>query len=326
MRIAFACARGRWPTTPGMTGMTVVLVAGLVTSGCSAGAERSPESVLAGRTVPAMLDLSGHRLPIEEYMLSDRQIDELERARITLTVSCVARFGLTLPWKVSDARSGRVAGSNSSVNLSRRYGITDPAVAARLGYRVPPDSSTSTLPPPEPELPASMELVLTGGNPGTTGTSRAVTYRGRRVPDGGCMGDAVRRLGVWSGGVGDAELADRVNQESLDRARGEPATAKAIRAWSACMRIAGHDYADPFQAPGPRLEKTGTVTREEVVVATADINCKRRTNLVGYWFTAEQAFQQLTIGDHATEFERIRRDLRTMVGRARAVLAGQAPG
>lgn len=305
----------------------MVLVAGLVTSGCSAGADRStPESVLASRTAPAMLDLSSHHLPIEEYMLSDRQIEELERARIALTVSCVARFGLNLPWKVSDARPGRAADNSSSVNLSRRYGITDPAVAARFGYRLPPDSSTSTLSPPEPELPAPMELVLTGGKPGTTGTPRAVTYRGRRVPDGGCMGDAVRRLGVRSGGVGDADLTNRVNQESLDRARGEPATAKAIQAWSACMRTAGHDYADPFQTPGPRLEKTSTATRAEIAVAKADISCKRQTNLVGYWFTAEQAYQQLTIGEHATEFERIRRDLRTTVGRARAVLAGQAAG
>lgn len=311
----------RHPTPRGAITIAGAIALGLLVGNCGdASAGRPTAPVTTDRSAPSMLDLSGRRLPIERYLLTDRQLGELSRARTFLAANCLSRYGLTLPPAVFDSGTTPAADTSSSANTAHRYGIADPTAAARFGYHPPPGTPTPPPHRPEPRLSAAVELVLTGKNGALSSPESTTTYQGRPIPEGGCMDEATRRLGTRSGTIGDAQLANDVNLDSFARSKTEPATAKAIHAWSTCMRAAGFEYADPTEAPGPRFGDAPRATSEEIAVATADVACKRRTNLVGYWFTAEQAYQERAIRNQGAKFEQIRQELQTKTTLARIVL------
>jgi hypothetical protein len=271
-----------------------------------------------------MLDLSDQRLPIERYLLTARQYGEVVQAQQVLASRCVARYGLTFaPPSSSGGQAGTGDGNDTPANTVRRYGIADPVAAARYGYHLP-DSERPKPGDGEPKQPAPVLLVLTGTADGNSDprspAAQATSYRGRRVPAGGCLAEAARQLGSRSGALDDAQLAREVNDSSFERTMSQPDAARAIRSWSACMKAAGYGYADPTQPPGTRLMEMGKASAEELAIATADVTCKRRTNLVGYWFTAEQGYQEAAVQQHAAEFAQIQAELQAMIKRAHEVL------
>lgn len=327
--------RAQWRAiTYGTIGVTIAVVATLIVNQhYRIPARQLLASVFVHRSVPAMLDLNNKHLPIERYLFTSRQRGELSQARLTLAERCLVQYGLSIPRPDLEndelgPTDGDSRAANTMANTARRYGITDPALAARYGYRSTPDTAPDH-DYPEPQLSAAVYLVLTGeGTDGTypkskstTQGQRTVTYLGMPIPEGGCLAEATRQLGSTSGNIGDGQLSNEVNMESFSRTMAEPNTAKAIHAWSACMQEAGFSYPDPLQAPGPQFADTDEATPEEIAVAVADVECKRRTNLVGYWYTAEWQYQERAIRSHAAEFERIFQEHQTMLTRARAILS-----
>jgi hypothetical protein len=87
------------------------------------------------------------------------------------------------------------------------------------------------------------------------------------------------------------------------------------------MRQYGYAYADPTRAPGKGAEFTGpTANRAEIVVAGKDVECKRRTNVIGIWSSVDAAYQRRAMSEKTRELAAIKRDIRTQVTNADRVL------
>ena len=88
---------------------------------------------------------------------------------------------------------------------------------------------------------------------------------------------------------------------------------------------AGFSYPGPMAAIDDRRFATRTPTRLEIDVATADVACKRGTNLAGVWFAVEAARQRAAIGQHRAEFAAIKNLIATRARAAQTLLATQNP-
>ncbi len=317
-----------------------VLAGVIAVTGCSDGAatQRPSESAPAttrqgtdvgeetppGAEVPVILDVKSLALPIEPYLFTNRQMADVLRARQALVVPCMRRFGFA--WPASDPErndsAGTVPGMRNAANLDRRYGITDPALAARHGYHFAPGSrqrdpqdSTSASRPNTDAL-----AVLTGRT--GDGTPAPARYHGRAVPEGGCQGQASTRL-AGDRPLGNDQLANEINVVSYQKSQADPRVRSVFRAWSACMRKHGYSYAAPTDAPGKDPRFTGPApTRQEIALAEADVACKRQTNVIGVWFTVDAAHQRQMMASKGPELARAKDAIRTQSANADRVLNG----
>lgn len=304
----------------GRIGALVVL--STVVAGCAEGQAAEPRPKASGpppvASVPVRLDVGSLVLPIEPYLFTDRQVARLFRARAVLTASCMQRFGH--PWPVP-TEPAPDTGTLNPANTAHRYGITDPRLAARHGYHAAPGTTPSRskekTPGPTPG-PEEM-LVLTGLH--EDGARAAEDAHGRPIPAGGCQGEATKTLSGDSQKIGNRELVGTINIGSYRDSQKDPRVMRVFRAWSQCMKQYGYTYADPTQAPGKAAEFTGPkATKAEIAVAGKDVECKRRTNVIGIWSSVDAAYQRRAMNENAPELAAIKRDIRTQVTNADEVL------
>ena len=97
--------------------------------------------------------------------------------------------------------------------------------------------------------------------------------------------------------MSDWYLAQQLSQESFGRSQRDPRVLAAFQRWSDCMRGEGHDYDDPLAPFSDRSLRNGS-THKAIDTAVDDVECKRRTNLVGIWYAVESAHQELLIEDN----------------------------
>ncbi len=90
----------------------------------------------------------------------------------------------------------------------------------------------------------------------------------------------------------------------LDRGPAVPSADPRIKSvmtgWSDCMSREGFDYATPvaaFQDP-QWLTTNGAASPQEIAVASADLSCKRETNLVGISLTVQREVDDAYIYEH----------------------------
>jgi hypothetical protein len=209
---------------------------------------------------------------------------------------------------VSAPKSTKV-GQTTETNAPRRYGVVDAAAVSVLGYH-PPASSTTADRSGAAALDTAGLHVLTGGaapqNQGVAPTATAGSYQGMQIPAGGCLGQARRQLTAQGGTVNDAPLAESVNTDSLARSQQEPQVVAVFKQWSACMHAKGYDYAVPYDAGNDRRWATSAPSAVEIQVATADVTCKRQTNLVGVWYAVDSALQTSMIDTQQQQFAAVR--------------------
>ncbi|MCS7475881.1 hypothetical protein ACFFQW_00020 [Umezawaea endophytica] len=261
------------------------LAAVLAVACCAPAPDEEPTPVLV-----ASADL---RLPLDEYLLSPGQLRELGRARVAMTRECMRGAGFDFP-----PAEERVDVGLTSWN-ERRYGITDEALAAVDGYglgaRDPAARPSTPRPEPTPEQRAALE--------GADGCiERVEAGQGRDEPSGV-----------------DRELPLRLANESFTRSRGAPRVRAVVEAWSECVRARGFDSTDPLAlASDDRF--AGPVTPAEVAAATADVECKRSTNLVGTWFAEERSIQRDLVAANRAALASVREANAADVDRARRAL------
>ncbi|MFD5592248.1 hypothetical protein [Streptomyces griseorubiginosus] len=278
--------------------------------------------------IPVILGVKSLVLPIEPYLVTNRQMSAILRAREKLVAPCMRRFGFAWPdpGPGTGDGGGMTPGLKNAANMDRRYGITDPALAARHGYHFAPDTrqrtteESSAARPDAAQPDADALAVLTGR--AADGTPAPSRYHGLALPEGGCQGQATARL---TGGrpLGNDPLADEINIVSYQKSRADPRVRAAFRAWSACMRKRGYSYAAPTDAPGKDPRFTGpTPTRQETALAEADVVCKRQTNVIGVWFTVDSAYQRRMMASKGPELARAKAAIRTRTANADRVLNG----
>lgn len=266
---------------------------GLLTA-CSGTARGQVSRTLPQVTAtPVLLDSTDLRLPLEPYLLSTQELADLTTAREVLAGRCAARFGVTMP-----APPPRHRQVGPHTRTERRYGLADPALAADDGYHLGDRDPRNLGKMPETNMSATQELVLIG-------MPEHRRVRGQTVPAGGCFGEADRKIG---GSPDNPDVVGAIDTRSVVRATKDPRVVATFHAWSACMKAKGHHYAAPWDAGNdPRF--TGPHSSlSEIAVATADVACKKKTNVVGVWYAADVAYQKALIEQNQAALDKARKD------------------
>ncbi|MFJ7217772.1 hypothetical protein [Amycolatopsis sp. NPDC098790] len=249
--------------------ITVAFAVALL-AGCSA-----PAPVTAP---PALLRSADLRLPLDDYLLAPAELRELSAARGLLIRRCMTAAGVDYPARADAAPKGPRTWNE------RRYGLTDPDLAAVAGYGLGDREPVADKPPPA--LDAAAKAALDGPR--------------------GCAARAGEEQRRGDPGL-DRDLPRRLAAQSFAGSRRAPEVVDVFRKWSECMRVNGFGYDDPLAPPADRrFAGPGEPAAGEIATAGADLECKRRTNLVGVWFTAEAAIQNGLVGGNRAQLQRIR--------------------
>ncbi|TVZ83634.1 hypothetical protein FB157_12228 [Streptomyces sp. BK340] len=290
----------------------------------------------AGQDDPAG---DAHRLntmesfPLHAY-LPDPSSDggrAIGRAQWILAKKCMVRLGFpafaVLDTKAVEStypvRQGNLA-SRSTAGDDSPYGVDDPDVAAEHGYHNrSQDTEESTQPQ---EWPAEQYVALTGMF--DSGDSHRA--HGNPVPEGGCLGEATRRIygpapkTTKAGGLkltGYFSLPLELWYESHKKARKDPAWKKADRAWSACMKEQGFRYPDPDEASvDTAWYRTEKPSDKEKKTASADARCKLDTDYIDTVHTIESRAQKKVIGERKQDLDAMRAANERAVGNARTII------
>ncbi len=88
----------------------------------------------------------------------------------------------------------------------------------------------------------------------------------------------------------------------------------AVSKWSTCMKERGFDYSEPHAAilDGQKAI-SDTANSQEIATATADIECKLSTNLVGIGLAVQTAYDKQYIDTHQEALTQFRNDLDTYI-------------
>ncbi|MFI5977230.1 hypothetical protein [Streptomyces sp. NPDC051452] len=203
------------------------------------------------------------------------------------------------------------------------YGVDDPDQAAEHGYhnRQRQDSAQPL------EWPADQYVALTARY--ETGDSHR--SHGQPVPEGGCLGEAMRRLygsGPRTTKVNGLRLsgpyssAMEIWYESHKKARKDPGWKKADRAWAACMKDKGYRYADPDKASlDTAWFRTEGPSGKEKETAAADARCKLDTGYIDTVHAIEAGAQKAAIVRRRKDLDAARAANERAVDSARRVIA-----
>lgn len=262
-----------------------------------------------GAPTPGRADYT-YRLPIAAYSYTDAEYALIETAQQLLARDCMKSFGL----------SYRPPGEPASATASnRRYGMSNMRDATHYGYRLPPQP-----PEPEPELTAAQKKVLYGSRSTANGgaRNRELEYRGKAIPDTGCLGSAIRKFAKPYEYPAGVTTASNISTDSYQDSLRDPEVKSLFKRWSACMKAKGYTYASPLEPFRTPAFNRGEVTQKERKTATADVACKQSTNLLESWLDVETRIQQEMIRKHTKVLRRLKELHREKVDAARKLTAG----
>jgi hypothetical protein len=275
-----------------MIARTLVAVL-LLVAGCAAGPQPAepevPEASVQARAL---------RVPFDEYKYSRTELQTIEHAEDLLTRDCMR--GLGMDWELLPPP----ASEDPDPFNRRRYGLIEPAIAARFGYHVPP---------PPPEL-AAREAVWAERDRLPLAERRAALGADGQ---GGCAEQSILRLRE---GVPDFDDYSRVNDYSasaFDAAQKTPDVVRVFEEWSACMATAGFQYPTPFTAfDDPEWARSSRPSSREIAVAETDVRCKEENRVVEVWSAAEERVQRDIINHNSRDFADFHRTKTTYLAAA----------
>lgn len=264
--------------------------------------------------IPVITSVDRITLPIDSYEVTVEQTRTLFRASTVVTQRCVRSYGLSYP-----APQWGAAFSDTPRELKKRsvvYGFFDPAAPKSKGYDAVSRSSAP------PAVSDGVLAVLDGVDK----ANKPVTvYGGKAVPDRGCLGRGRAEVGDPPMPADSNELPDGGPKVPATDPRMVDANAK----WSRCMKSKGFSYASPwaayfdpkwrsFSAPGA---VSRTHTPEEIATATADLDCKLSTNLMGVAVAVETAYDKQYIDSHTAALSAFKRSLDDRLAKAQRLIA-----
>ncbi|MDD9378097.1 hypothetical protein M8Z33_15830 [Streptomyces sp. ZAF1911] len=308
------------------TRLTAAVLTVLAATACSSGAEqdggdRSAPPAKEQREVPGVGKVedkdstSDLVLPIDAYDVSTDRIVQTGQALNLLTKQCLSRFGLQrkeLPPATATQGSAhaRRYGTPASLEDAQKYGFhmaqQDPrALTADQMVRQP-----------VAVIEVSRGIKEGSGEPLTT-------YNGAEVPEGGCSGEAQRKLGNGKDErVGHAETAAAIKARSFEIAKNDPRVIAAEQKWAACMAGKGYGaYKSPFDAIGDKKWSAPKATSEEIETAAASWTCGKEANVVGTWVAVETVYQKDQIDKNAETLTQEQKALEDNAKRINEIIA-----
>jgi hypothetical protein len=274
--------------------LLTIAVAATLLAGCAA----RPAAALAP---PA----DGHGdfvLPADAYAFTLPETGRIDLARELLAGRCMQRLGYA--FDADAARREIDAGNRNTVaNLGwygnkRRYGVTDPAIAARYGYHL----VTGTL----------------GGTSPAPGFG-TVTPAMRTALTGTCTREASTALSP-DGVVGEADVVAALGSASFRDSMHSPTVTAVFAQWSACMLEKGYHYATPAVAGAEFDVDDPHITPAETAAASADVACKQRTRLLEVWQSFETTEQNRRIAQNPRGFAQAKADHDAEMRRVAAIV------
>ncbi|WP_319683477.1 hypothetical protein [Streptomyces sp. AK02-01A] len=249
------------------------------------------------------------RLPIAKYSYSDAQSAAIAAAENVLTERCLRKYGIEFRVPPVPQRTGI---------SDRRYGLSSAADAAQYGYHLPPD-----LPPYNPTQGlAAEEAAVMNGAPGGPTAGKTLTYRGMKVPAGGCRWEAARSLAAGHEDRKAAAVAGNIANESYQVSIKDKRVQDVTREWSACMKSRGFTYSSPMTALGDSKFLEQEMADHETATAEADIRCKKESDLLNVWFSVESEIQKAMIAKQSKTLDRLSDLHLAKVAAARKITAG----
>ncbi|MFG2720896.1 hypothetical protein ACGFW5_21740 [Streptomyces sp. NPDC048416] len=276
----------------------------LLSAGCSGRASRPPAPALG--PIPTITSVDAIHVPIDAYIPTSAQFLALQKAADVVSARCMRGYGLPYHPPVMDGFDGFARQNKVRTAL---YGFFDLSTARGKGYDTElasPDGTSGEV----PYTPTEMGVLRGQSATGTT----VATYKDKKVPAGGCRQQGIAAIG----GPPVVPTAEALPEQGPVVPSDEPHM-KAVNArWSACMRDKGFDYPDPWAAytsPKWRSAAAGSSLRqashtsEEIATATADVECKLSTNLVGVAVAVEIAYDRQYIEAHSAQLAQFQRAL-----------------
>ncbi|MEA5360924.1 hypothetical protein VA596_15355 [Amycolatopsis sp., V23-08] len=279
--------------------VVVALGGGIALASASSEPGSGPPAIGVVRAVRSGTDIV---LPFDAYRHTPAEINVIERATAVLARDCLNRFGLHWAPPTVDAVD------TSRPTAAGRYGIVDAAEVARLGYHAaePPDR------PSQPQPPLDVLMVYTGKGASDVG--------GQPVPEGGCLGEARRRLEEGLPAAMPGERFAELDRELYLTAQADERVQRAMTGWRECMAESGLRYADVWAANDDVRWSAPEPTPEEIATAKADLACRTRSGLAGTWLAVETAYQQRVISERRKEFDALATALHARLAHARQIV------
>jgi hypothetical protein len=265
-------------------------------AGCAGPSVGKDESAATLRAVEVTAE-SDIVLPIDVYVFTPEQQSRIDSAGAALAADCMKRFGFA--WPVED--------QGSATTVNRRYGVVSAEVAKERGYHpvIDAEGEEHAEGRSSDTLKASPEALQAygGKNPGRSGAG------GQPIPEGGCKGEADRKLGLdraqdpKQGKIGLLNI----NFSSFEKAQQQPEFRNAQQAWSACMNKEGYRYATFLTPVEKYASRVGGPSREEIATAKTDVRCKKESDLLTVLLRLETKIQQEFIEQNAEGFAEVKR-------------------
>lgn len=261
-------------------------------------------------------------MPFAAYVPTKSELVTLTKASNALINSCVARFGFKYHVDFpsdEDLYSKIREGTSSPLTLAQaeQYGYKSPAQGAQdTAQETQSEQSSSDQ---GSSMTQALNQVLSGGSelpkgatlpPGAATPHSAVgkEINGEKVPEGGCQGEAQRKLAkggpnlkeFGSKGLDPLNVVLAMRDDSHTKGQQDPVYVKMRKAWSSCMKTAGYTYSS-FDAAweSPEWAKSATATDREKSVATADVRCRLKANYVGVTDAVNLAYEKRAVEDNA---------------------------
>ncbi|MFE3120125.1 hypothetical protein [Streptomyces niveus] len=240
-------------------------------------------------------------LPLDSYILSEKQLLRISKGYGYTVEVCAQRFGLSFtPTPLSK--------NDTAPRNSRRYGITDHAVAKTLGYH----ADFSRKEKENAIKPGSdLDSVLSG---------KVRVFSGKAVPAGGCIGEAQELINRGTRELDTVDKAQELSRASYDLSMKEKPVVQGFGRWSQCMKEAGHTYLRPIDPFNDEKHSTSSISKAEIATASNDMACKDSTDVVQVWNTVETRIQNRLIKENQGELDAIRKDNLRRLTNAEAAL------
>ncbi|WP_432102721.1 hypothetical protein [Streptomyces sp. bgisy091] len=290
-----------------IAGMSLLMA--LALCACSSAGGEGTEPELGSVPTPGHLDPAQLVTPLDAYLPTPEENYTLKKARVLLVNACMRDLG----YAQNPQPLGRFT---DKPYLEHTEFLVSPLVQVeRYGYKPAPDAKGDGS-----ETDARYGENVTETQGGLL-TGKIATYNGRKVPKGGCEGEALRTITAGARTAQEVKLPDgsaagagedgfsegyaelvvsAARGKAMARTQGDSRFTDVGEEWSDCMKKQGYDYDSPSDARNDkRWADASRAGEKEIAVAVADMGCKKKVNYLGVGIAVLSVHEKRVIEDSA---------------------------